>query len=314
MIRGSCLCGEVRFEYARAVARWMCHCSLRKVSALEAILVPETGFERISARGASTPADRIEDDFCGRRGSPLPQSIAAPRPTGSGRPLGDDPVLPAGPHLRRPQGEMQPGSLGDRRAATTSRSSSLRCRASRWLGGAPTCYPRAASRARELDRDRESRHNDRVHLVARGVPGVDRGAARLRDRGTVSAHAARVHAARDPRADPDPGRPLHLRSGAARLLGAGLRSASRATTTTGSATSRRASSRRSSRARSCCARSPLRPRRLAVLSRDCDLPRDQRVLRIHRMVGGARRRRRRRRVPGHPGRRRGTHSGTCFSH
>ena len=68
----------------------------------------------------------------------------------------------------------------------------------------------------------------------------------------LPAHAARLHADLRARLHPDARRPLHLRARAARLLDAGPRSTSRATTTTASATSRRASCRRSSRARSCC--------------------------------------------------------------
>ena len=68
----------------------------------------------------------------------------------------------------------------------------------------------------------------------------------------LPADAAALPAPLRARADPDARRALHLRRGAARLLGAGRCWTSRATTTTAWATSRRASCPRSSPARSCC--------------------------------------------------------------
>jgi hypothetical protein len=108
MIRGSCLCGEVRFQYTRAVTQvGMCHCSLcRKVSGAASnatILVPETDFEWIageSLRRVYTRPTGWRTTFCEQCGSPLPQSIRGAAaywvPAGL---LDDDPGLTIGGHI-----------------------------------------------------------------------------------------------------------------------------------------------------------------------------------------------------------------------
>ena len=83
MIRGSCLCGEVRFEYARSVTQvGMCHCSLcRKVSGTASnatIVVPETDFKWIAGeelRRVYTRPTGWKTTFCANCGSPLPQTL-----------------------------------------------------------------------------------------------------------------------------------------------------------------------------------------------------------------------------------------------
>jgi hypothetical protein len=83
MIRGSCLCGGVRFAYARAVTPvGMCHCSLcRKVSGAASnatIVVPETDFEWTAGeelRRVFTRPTGWKTTFCATCGSPLPQTL-----------------------------------------------------------------------------------------------------------------------------------------------------------------------------------------------------------------------------------------------
>jgi hypothetical protein len=82
-IRGSCLCGGVRFEYSRAVTQvGMCHCSLcRKVSGAASnatILAPETDFKWISGEDLQRVFAKPtgwRTTFCGTCGSPLPQKL-----------------------------------------------------------------------------------------------------------------------------------------------------------------------------------------------------------------------------------------------
>ena len=69
-------------------------------------------------------------------------------------------------------------------------------------------------------------------LVARGGAGPDRRAAAGRDAAPLPAHATALPTAVPARADPDPGRALHLRARAARLSGCRTSSSSPATTTT----------------------------------------------------------------------------------
>jgi hypothetical protein len=108
MIRGSCLCGEVRFEYSRAVTHvGMCHCSLcRKVSGTASnatIVVPEADFKWISGeelRRVYTKPTGWKTTFCEKCGSPLPQTIRGAAafwiPAGL---LDDDPGLAIGGHI-----------------------------------------------------------------------------------------------------------------------------------------------------------------------------------------------------------------------
>ena len=108
MIRGSCLCGGVRFEYARAVTQvGMCHCSqCRKVSGTASnavIVVPATEFKWIAGeelqRVYAKPTG-WKSTFCATCGSPLPQSIRGAAaywvPAGL---LDDDPGLAIGGHI-----------------------------------------------------------------------------------------------------------------------------------------------------------------------------------------------------------------------
>ena len=108
MIRGSCLCGEVRFEYARAVTQvGMCHCSkCRKVSGTASnatIVVPETDFKWVAGedlRRVYTMPTGWHTTFCATCGSPLPQTLRGSAaywvPAGL---LDDDPGLRIGGHI-----------------------------------------------------------------------------------------------------------------------------------------------------------------------------------------------------------------------
>jgi len=108
MIRGSCLCGEVRFGYTQAVTQvGMCHCSLcRKVSGTASnatILVPETDFEWTAGgqlRRVYTKPTGWQTTFCAQCGSPLPQKLRGAAaywvPAGL---LDDDPGLVIGGHI-----------------------------------------------------------------------------------------------------------------------------------------------------------------------------------------------------------------------
>ena len=108
MIRGSCLCGGIRFEYARAVTQvGMCHCSLcRKVSGAASnavVVVPETDFTWVSGadlRQTFVKPGGWQTTFCRRCGSPLPQSLRGAAaywvPAGL---LDDDPGLRIGGHI-----------------------------------------------------------------------------------------------------------------------------------------------------------------------------------------------------------------------
>jgi len=108
MIRGSCLCGGVRFQYTRAVSQvGMCHCSqCRKVSGTASnavIVVPETDFEWISGeelRRVFSKPTGWRSTFCASCGSPLPLKIPGSAawwvPAGL---LDDDPGLVVGGHI-----------------------------------------------------------------------------------------------------------------------------------------------------------------------------------------------------------------------
>ncbi len=108
MTRGSCLCGEVRFEYTRAVTQvGMCHCSqCRKVSGTASnavIVVPETDFKWIAGenlRRVYAKPSGWQTTFCGTCGSPLPQTLRGAAaywvPAGL---LDDDPGLGIGGHI-----------------------------------------------------------------------------------------------------------------------------------------------------------------------------------------------------------------------
>jgi hypothetical protein len=108
MVRGSCLCGGVRFEYSRAVTQvGMCHCSqCRKVSGVASnavIVVPEDSFtwtagEELRQRYAKPSG--WGTTFCRTCGSPLPQKLPGAAaywvPAGV---LDDDPGLKIGGHI-----------------------------------------------------------------------------------------------------------------------------------------------------------------------------------------------------------------------
>ena len=108
MIRGSCLCGEVRFAYSRAVTQvGMCHCSqCRKVSGVASnavIVVPETDFEWLAGterRRVYAKPSGWSTTFCEQCGSPLPQRLPGVAaywvPAGL---LDDDPGLVIGGHI-----------------------------------------------------------------------------------------------------------------------------------------------------------------------------------------------------------------------
>ena len=149
---------------------------------------------------------------------------------------------------------------------------------------------------------------------------VPRGRARAARRGAhrvalpaLALHAARARAGRDPRGHPDGRRASTPTRRCRSSTGCATSSGWRATTTTAWATSRRASCRRWWRARSCCATACCAARRVALLRRHLHLPRDQRDLRAHRVVGRGRHRARRPRPSSARRATCGTRSGTCSS-
>ena len=163
-----------------------------------------------------------------------------------------DPLAPQlagdGAATRRRSASRPPGDVSGMVDGTLARGGRPPMRSDDRL---PALAPRPrARRARPLRRRRRS---DRLTWWMEVAPVLLAAAAPRRDAPALPAHAARVRARRDPRRGALPRRPLHLRRGAARVLGAGRCSASRGTPTTGSATSRRGSSPRSSCARCCCA-------------------------------------------------------------
>jgi len=108
VIRGSCLCGAVRFAYERAVSQvGMCHCSLcRKVSGTGSnatVVVPAADFEWLAGeeqRQVYTKSSGWFTTFCRTCGSPLPQKLPGAEaywvPAGL---LDDDPGLRIGGHI-----------------------------------------------------------------------------------------------------------------------------------------------------------------------------------------------------------------------
>ena len=108
MVRGSCLCGAVRFQYARAVTQvGMCHCSqCRKVSggaSNAVIVVTADGFSWLAGeelRRVFAKPSGWQTTFCATCGSPLPQSILGAAaywvPAGL---LDDDPGFGIGGHI-----------------------------------------------------------------------------------------------------------------------------------------------------------------------------------------------------------------------
>ena len=108
MIRGSCLCGGVRFEFPRAVTPiGMCHCSLcRKVSGAASnasLLVPTSELEWLAGEDllqVYTRPTGWRTTFCRTCGSPLPEL----HPSGGAYwvPAGvldDDPGVRIGGHI-----------------------------------------------------------------------------------------------------------------------------------------------------------------------------------------------------------------------
>jgi hypothetical protein len=108
MVRGSCLCGGIRFEYARAVTQiGMCHCSqCRKVSGVASnavIVVPEADLRWIAGEALCQLYERPSGwrtSFCRTCGSPVPQRLPGAAawwvPAGV---LDDDPGLVVGGHI-----------------------------------------------------------------------------------------------------------------------------------------------------------------------------------------------------------------------
>ena len=108
MIRGSCLCGGVRFEYGRAVTQvGMCHCSqCRKVSGTASnavIVVPEAELRWLAGRELIQEWAKPTgwgSTFCRTCGSPVPRKIPNAEaywvPAGL---LDDDPGLRIGGHI-----------------------------------------------------------------------------------------------------------------------------------------------------------------------------------------------------------------------
>ena len=108
MIRGSCLCGAVRFAYERAVTQvGMCRCSqCRKVSGVASnavIVVPATDFRWLAGeeqRQVFAKPSGWSTTFCRTCGSPLPQQLPGAEaywvPAGL---LDDDPGLRIGGHI-----------------------------------------------------------------------------------------------------------------------------------------------------------------------------------------------------------------------
>lgn len=108
MIRGSCLCGGIRFEYARAVTQvGMCHCSkCRKVSGTGSnavIVVPEADLRWLAGeelRQTYVMPSGWRTTFCRTCGSPVPQTLPGAQaywvPAGV---LDDDPGLRIGGHI-----------------------------------------------------------------------------------------------------------------------------------------------------------------------------------------------------------------------
>ena len=97
MIRGSCLCGAVRFEYGRSVTQvGMCHCSqCRKVSGVASnavIVVPATELRWLAGEELRQRFEKPSGwstTFCRTCGSPLPQKLPGTEaywvPAGSSR-------------------------------------------------------------------------------------------------------------------------------------------------------------------------------------------------------------------------------------
>ena len=106
MVRGSCLCGDIRFEYSRAVTEiYLCHCSLcRKNSGAAAnamIVVPETDFKWLCGadlRQTFVKPTGWSTTFCRMCGSPLPQKLYAAYWVPAGL-LDDDPGVRIGGHI-----------------------------------------------------------------------------------------------------------------------------------------------------------------------------------------------------------------------
>ncbi|HME71859.1 MAG TPA: GFA family protein [Myxococcota bacterium] len=108
MVHGSCLCGGIRFEYARAVSEiYLCHCSLcRKNSGAASnavVVVPEDTFNWLSGdelRQVYTKPTGWSATFCRTCGSPVPARMRGA--TAYGVPAGlldDDPGARIGCHI-----------------------------------------------------------------------------------------------------------------------------------------------------------------------------------------------------------------------
>jgi hypothetical protein len=108
MIRGSCLCGGIRFEYSRAVTQvGMCHCSqCRKVSGVASnavIVVPEDSLTWTAGQDLRQRYEKPSGwgtTFCRTCGSPVPQKLPGAAaywvPAGV---LDDDPGLKIAGHI-----------------------------------------------------------------------------------------------------------------------------------------------------------------------------------------------------------------------
>ena len=108
MVRGSCLCGSIRFEYARAVTQiGMCHCSqCRKVSGVASNAVIVVGKDELRWLAGEELVQEFAkptgwgSTFCRKCGSPLPRKIPNAEaywvPAGV---LDDDPGLRVAGHI-----------------------------------------------------------------------------------------------------------------------------------------------------------------------------------------------------------------------
>ncbi|HQT68893.1 MAG TPA: GFA family protein [Thiobacillus sp.] len=82
-MRGTCLCGAVKFEITDTLPNiYQCHCSLCRKStgafANAALIVPGNQFQWVSGQGCINSYENesgYRSDFCAKCGSPLPNSL-----------------------------------------------------------------------------------------------------------------------------------------------------------------------------------------------------------------------------------------------